>query len=297
MSYNFKDDIASRLPEGYEIYQIYSLSADTTRVEGIKGPIKTFFELKKVDLSNYFLKIPTITVPAAVTMNDLYALVSSIYGLGLVSGVDYYDSSTLNPSSVPQYVELPISTNGYGYKGQMRCYIVLETLTGINVTADRDITDSDITSALNKLKFRNFLMGSTISITQPKFVDNTLSLEFIMAVIDKFSTEVDETTLTKFKSLLASARVVEKYSDGLSDVAVIISNQELFQIRFITTLKNNGVSDSTSDNSQGLTDGDTESSAENPVGGEGDYINTERSEDPYSSTEGNNTQEVEIELD
>lgn len=297
MSYNFKDDIASRLPEGYTIYQIYSLSADVTRIEGIKGPLKTFFELKKVDLDDYFLKIPTVTVPATVTMNDLYALLSEIYGLGLVSGVDYYDSSALNPSSAPQYVELPISANGYGYKGSMRCYIVLETLTGYNVSAQRDITEVDIKSQLNKLKFRNFLMGSVISIKQSQFVDNTLSLEFIVAIIDLFSTEVDETTLAEFKSLLTTARVVEKYSDGLSDVAVIISNQELFQIRFITSLKNNGVNDSTSDNSQGLTDGDTESSAENPVGGEGDYNNTEQSEDPYSSTEGNNPEEVEIEIE
>lgn len=297
MSYNFKDDIASRLPEGYSIYQIYSLSGDVTRVEGIKGTIKTFFELKKVDLTNYFFKIPTITVPSSVTMNDLYNLMSEIYGLGLISGVDYYDSSTLNPSSAAQYVELTISNNSYGYKGIMRCYIVLETLTGINVDVQRDISDIDIVSALNKLKFRNFLMGSTISIAQPQFVGNTLSLEFITAAINLFSTEVDESTLAECKSLLVGARVVEKYSDGLSDVAVIISNQELFQIRFITSLKNNEENDSTSDSSQELPDGDTESSVENPVSGEGDYNNTEQSEDPNSSTEGNNPEEVEIELE
>lgn len=297
MSYNFKDDLALRLPEGYTIYQIYSLNTDVTRIEGIKGSLKTFFELKKVDLSNYFTKLPSITVPATATMNDLYALVSDIYSLGLVSGVDYYDTVTLNPSSVAQYVELPISTNSYGYKGMIRCYIVLDALTGIGIDVKRDIAEVDISGALNKLKFRNFLMGSVASIAEPKFVKNTLSLEFITAIINQFSTEVDVTTLTEFKSLLTSARVVEKYSDGLSDVVVIISNQEIFQIRYIISLKNNGVSDSTSDNSKGLTDGDTESSAENPVSGEGDYNNTEQSEDPYSSTEGNNPEEVEIEIE
>jgi hypothetical protein len=297
MSYNFKDDIASRLPEGYAIYQIYSLNADVTRIEGIKGSLKTFFELKKVDIGEYFSKIPTITVPQSVTMNDLYDLVSEIYGLGLVRGVDYYDTGVLNPSSVAQYIELPISANSYGYKGVIRCYIVLEALTGIGLGIKRDITNVDIAAGLNKLKFRNFLMGSIASITEPKFVKNTLSLEFITAIINRFSTEVDASTLAQCKSLLTGARVVEKYSDGLSDVVVIISNQELFQIRYIISLKNNGVSDSTSDNSKGLTDGDTDSSAENPVSGEGDYNNTEQSEDPYSSTEGNNPEEVEIEIE
>lgn len=297
MSYNFKDDIASRLPEGYAIYQIYSLNADVTRIEGIKGSLKTFFELKKVDIGEYFSKIPTITVPQSVTMNDLYDLVSEIYGLGLVRGVDYYDTSILNPSSVAQYIELPISANSYGYKGVIRCYIVLEALTGIGLGIKRDIINVDITAGLNKLKFRNFLMGSIASIAEPKFVKNTLSLEFITAIINRFSTEVDASTLAQCKSLLTGARVVEKYSDGLSDVVVIISNQELFQIRYIISLKNNGVSDSTSDNSKGLTDGDTDSSAENPVSGEGDYNNTEQSEDPYSSTEGNNPEEVEIEIE
>lgn len=295
MSYNFKDDLASRLPEGFAIYQIYSLNVDFTRIEGIKGSLKTLFELKKVDISDYFTKIPSIAVPANVTMNDLYDLISRIYCLGLVAGVDYYNTIPLNPSSVAQYIELPISANSYGYKGLIRCYMVLETLTGVGVGIKRDLTEVDISAKLNKLKFRNFLMGSVISLDEPKFVKNTLSLEFINDIITRFSNEVGTTTLTEFKSLLTSARLVEKYSDGISDIAVIISNQEIFQIRYITSLKNNGISNNTSDNSKGLTDEDIDGNVKKPVSGEGDYINnTEQSEDPYSSTEGDNPIEINV---
>lgn len=297
MSYSFKDDIASRLPEGYTVYQIYSLSPDTTRIEGIKGALKTFFELKKVDLTNYFGKLPTVTVPATTTMNDLYGILSDIFDLGLLINIDYYDSTPLKASSVAQYVELPISNNSYGYKGMLRCYIVTEALTGINMDVERDVTSVDITRALNKIKFRNFIMGCTISSAQTKFVDNTLALEFVNEIISQFSNEVDIDSLSEFKTLLSTARVVEKYSDDLSDIVVIISNQELFQIRYLEPLKNNGTNDNTSDNSQGLPDGDTDGSAENPVSGEGDINNTEQSEDPYSSTEGNIEPDTEIEIE
>lgn len=296
MSYSFKDDIASRLPEGYTVYQIYSFSDDITRIEGIKGVLKTFFELKKVDLTNYFSKIPTVTISATATLNDLYRMLSDIFDLGLLINIDYYDSTPLKPSSVAQYVELPISNNSYGYKGMMRCYVVTEALTGINMDVERDVTSVDVTRALNRVKFRNFIMGCMISSTQTKFVDNALALEFVNEIIDQFSNEVDADSLSEFKTLLSTARVVEKYSDDISDIVVIISNQELFQIRYLEPLKNNGASDNTSDSSQGLPDEDTDSSAENPVSGEGDINNTEQSEDPYSSTEGNIESDMEIDI-
>jgi hypothetical protein len=297
MSYNFKDDLASRLPEGYSIYQIYSLTADMSRIEGVKGNLKTFFELKKVDLSNYLSKIPTISMPGPCTLNDLYARFSDIYGLGLLINVDYFDSTALNPSSAPQYVELPISNNSYGYKGTIRCYVVLGAFTGINPDVERDVSTVDASSRLDLIKFRNYLMAAIVDIHETRFIENSLSLEFITKVMARFKGQVDDTTLETFRGYLTSARVLETYSDGLSDIAVISISQELFQIRYSGLLKNNGKNDNTSDNSQGLTDGDTEDSAENPVGGEGDYNNTEQSEDPYSSTEGNNTEEVEIELE
>ncbi|QZA70597.1 hypothetical protein AH04_117 [Erwinia phage AH04] len=298
MSYNFKDDLASRLPEGYSIYQIYALNEDISRIEGVNGQLKTFFELKKVDLTEYLFKIPTISLPGPCTVNDLYARLSDIYGLGLVINVDYYDSTPLNPSSAHQYVELPISNNSYGYKGTLRCYVVLGALEGINPDVERDVSSVDITASLNKIKFRNFIMGSVIGIDEIKFVENSLSLEFVTKIIAAFKGQVPDSVLEEYRLLLSSARVLEKYSDGLSDLVVISVSQELFQIRYSYSLKNNGENDNTSDNSQGLPDGDTDSSAENPVSGEGDYINTEQSEDPYSSTEGNNTiEEVEIQIE
>lgn len=297
MSYNFKEDLASRLPKGYSIQQIYAIDENTTQVEGVKDSIKTLFKLSKVDVTPLFSKLPVIGVLPGLTMNDLYGQVDDIYGLGLLQDIDYYDSTKLNPSSVPQYVELPISNNSYGYKGMIRCYMVTDAFTGVNLDVNRDVSNVDITPGLNKLKFRNFLMGSVIGIPGINFIGDMLSLEFVTNVIAAFKGNVPDNELSSYQTLLTVSRLVGTYSDGLSDVAVVISNQELFQIRYLDTLKNNEVNDNTSDNSKGLTDGDTDSSAENPVSGEGDYINTERSEDPYSSTEGTTEEDVNIEIE
>lgn len=296
MSFNFKEDLASRLPKGYAIQQIYALDGDTTQIEGIKDSVKTLFKLSKVDVTPLFSKLPVIGVSSTLTMNDLYNQVDAIYGLGLLKDIDYYDSTPLNPSSNAQYVELPISSNSHGYKGMIRCYMVLDPFTGINLSVNRDVSDVDVTPSLDKLKFRNFLMGSVIEIPGIMFIGDMLSLEFVTNVIAEFKGNVPDNELSSYQTLLAVSRLVGTYSDGLSDVAVVISNQELFQIRYLDTLKINEVNDNTSDNSKGLTDGDTDSGAENPVSGEGDYINTERSEDPYSSTEGTE-QDINIEIE
>jgi hypothetical protein len=296
MSYNFKEDLASRLPKGYSIYQIYALDENTSRIEGIKDNTKTFFHLDKIDLSDYLTKIPTVSLPGPCTMNDVYAKLSDVFGLGLLVNVDYYDSTPVNPSSAHQYVELPISNNSYGYKGVMRCYVVLSALSGINYDVERDVSSIDLTKGLNKLKLRNFLMGCVIKINQVKFIEGSLSLEFVQSITAAFKGQVDEETLTYYRSLLSGARLMELYSDGLSDIAIISISQELFQIRYSRLLKNNGKNDNTSDNSQGLPDEKDEGSAENPVGGEGDNNTGEQSEHPNPSTEGDNTEEVEIEI-
>lgn len=298
---NFKEMITSHLPSGYQLYQIYALDDSQTRVEGINGSIKTFFVLNKVDLTDYFLRPPTLSLPANSTVNDLYAQLSDIYDLGLEQNVDYLETTALNPSSNALYMELPISRNSYGYKGVLRCYVVLDALTGVNLQVDRDVCCVDITTSLDQLKFRNFLMGGVINLTESKFVSSSLSLEFITAIIDKFAGKVSAESLTLCKGLLSSARIVDRYADEFSDIVVIISSGELFQIRYQESLKNNETSDNTSDNSQGLPDTGSESSAENPVSGEGDLNTGEQSEHPYPSfpTEGSDQDigEIEIEIE
>jgi len=296
---NFKDVVSQNLPQGYTLYQLYALSDSETRIEGIKGSIKTFFELTKVDLTNYFLTLPTISMSAGSTVNDLYATLSKIYDLGLEQNVDYYNVSPLNPSSNPLYIELPLSHNSYGYKGMLRCYVVLDVFSGVGLNVERDVSSVDITQSLDILKFRNFLMGSIIEIDEVHFVSTSLSLEFVIAVINKFSREVKAESLAVCKGLLSGARVIEKYADAFSDIVVIISSGELFQIRYQESLKNNETSDNTSDNSQGLPDKGDESSAENPVSGEGDLNTGEQSEHPYPSlpTEGSDDDMGEIEIE
>lgn len=296
---NFKEAISKQLPQGYTLYQLYALSDSQTRIEGINGSIKTFFELTKVDLTDYFQHLPTLSLPAGSTVNDLYAKLSAIYDLGLEQNVDYYNVAVVNPSSNARYMELPLSHNSYGYKGVLRCYVILDAFTGLDLNVERDVSSVDIGASLDLLKFRNFLMGSIIEIEETKFVATSLSLEFVTAIIDRFIPQVKAESLALCKGLLSGARVVDKYADDFSDIVVIISSGELFQIRYQESLKNNDTSDNTSDNSQGLPDTGDESSAENPVSGEGDLNTGEQSEHPYPSlpTEGSDDDMDEIEIE
>jgi hypothetical protein len=299
MSYSFKDDIASRLPEGYSLVRMFSLGTDETSIEGKKNGVKTTFTLTKEDITPYFLKPPAIAMKAESTLNDLYGRLSDIYGLGLASNIDYYNDSPLNPSSTPRYVELPISPNSYGYKGTIRCHVVLDAFGGVSLGSYRDLTQGDVSDAMLKLKLRNYLLGNLFKLDVLCFIEDRLTLEFIDKVVVNVNRELGKSVDVGLRSILTNSVVLETYCDGLSDVVVIITKEkEIFQIRYLTgSIKNNDKKDNKTDNSQGLTVGDNEGSAENPVGGKGDIITGERSEHPNSSTVGNTIEEeIDIEI-
>lgn len=297
--YSFKDDIASRLPDGYTLSRMYSHSKDASTIEAYKDGTRTAFSLEKVDVTPLFIKLPTIYVTSSETYNDVFAKISDLFGLGLLKDIDYYNSKAVNPSSVPQYLELELSDDSYGYKGKIRCYAILDAFNGIVAGQDRDLTQADLADELDKLKFRNYLMGNLFTIPTPIVVAGTLSLTFINEVLKNVDTEVREGCEAILRKFLSGSTVLDSYSDGLSDIVLILSsNHELFQIRYQGTLsiiKNNDEDDTKTDDSQELPVGSGEGSAENPVGGEGDLNTGEQSEHPNSSTEGSDELEIEIE--
>lgn len=283
MSYSFKEDVISKLPSNCTFLRMYSLGPDTSSIDVTKNNIKTTLTMTKVDLTDYFLKVPTIRMDSGTKMNDLYNKISDMFGLGLLANVDYYDTTPLNLSSNALYVELPISNNSYGYKGTIRCYVVLDAFNGGCPCTDRNLCLSKTQDTLLRLKLRNYFMGNMAKIETLYYVENSLSLEFIYSLLSNVNEELGADVSSWVKDLLIGSTLKETYTDGLSDIAIIITkDNELFQIRYLgNTIKNNEKDDSTSDNSQELPDGN----GEDPVGGKGDIIIGEQSEHPYSSVD------------
>lgn len=299
MSYSFKDDVASRLPEGYTLVRMYSTGDDTTSVEGTKDGNKVTFSLPKVNIGDYFSNLPTISIGASASMNDLYAKISDMYGLGFESNVDYYDSSAVNPSSNPRYVELPLSRNSYGYKGVIRVYVILEAFSGRGLDSVRDLCDVAFLKLTNQLKLRLYLQGTLFTITKPYFIGTSLSVDFIDEIVKNIDTQLQNTASDTVRTLLSSATILETINDGISDIVFVMTDKkEIISIRYLgCSIKNNAVSDTTSDSSKELPDTSDESSAEKPESGEGDLNTGEQSEHPYSSTEGNNEQVMDEDID
>jgi len=293
MSYSFKDDIVARLPAGHQFVRMYSSDPDTTSIETNVDGVKNVFMMEKVDLSTYFTKLPTIALGADKTYNDLYDKISDIYGLGLQRNVDYYNSTPLEVTSAPRYVELPISVNSYGYKGTVRCLVALCEFTGMCEDMIKDISREDIQLTLYHLKFRNYLAGNLFQTDPPLFIENHLSTALIDAITENLDKEVAVGAGINFKEELTNCIVVDVFSDGISDIAVLLtSSRELYHLRFksepddLPVIKNYGSRDVKTDDSKGLL-----------VGDRGDLITGERSELPYSSTEGKLTPEEDTELE
>lgn len=300
MSYSFKEDVIARLPAGHELLRMFSINDNQTTIETIKNGIKRSFIMDKVDISPYFMKLPTITFSEVGTLNDLYKVLSDMYGLGLAETVDYFNAVEITPTTTPQYYSLPISSNSCGFKGEMRCLVVSCPFSGMNGSVQRDLTHVDVSDVVRKLRVRNHLTGHLFTSVKPPFINTRLSNEFIANIVTLLDEEDNvKNTLT---TDLTKAKIVDIFNDGISDIILVLSNGELFHIRFQTkftnlTLFNNRGNDSKTDDSEELPVGNGNSSAENPVSGEGDINTGEQSELPYSNTEGDITPDNDMEID
>lgn len=294
MSYSFKDDVAGRLPAGHSLIRIYSTGETESNIETIAGSVKHTFNMAKVDISPWFFKVPTISLKANATYNDLYAALSDVYSMGLAEGVDYYNSSPVKPTEVRQYVELPFLKDSYGYRGEMRCYYVKDDFGGITGQVERNLTTVDMTEGFARLKIRNYLAGNLFTYSRPIFVEDRLSIGFIDYVSSISYDELGPVGPGLLRNELIRSTVVDVFNDGISDIAILnTDSNELTFLRYLSrpgdlpVIKNNESSDLEIDNSKGLPIGDRDSSSENPGQGKGDINNTNVSEFPNSSTGGN----------
>lgn len=293
MSYSFKDDVSARLPAGHSLIRMYSTGSTETNVETLKGSVKHTFTMSKVDVSSWFIKAPTLSLREDATYNDLYALISETYGMGLVEGVDYYDVRPLNVSAVKQYYDLPILKDSYGYRGNIRCFALNNVFSGIDNQVQRNLIDVENIEDITRLKIRNYLAGTLSTYNRPIFIDNRLSIGFIDHISSASYDELGPIGPALLREELILSTVVDAFNDGISDIAVLkTASDELTFLRYLSveddvpSIKNNEGIDLEIDDSQELAIGDRDSSSENPGQGKGDINNTNVSEFPNSSTGG-----------
>lgn len=292
MSYSFKDDVIARLPAGHTFVRMYSTDNNQTSIETSLNGVKNVFIMEKVNLSTYFFKMPTIALEVGKTYNDLYEIISDLYGLGLQRNVDFYDSALVEVGHLPQFVELPVSRNSYGYTGYIRCFVIQCELCGKNGQTHNDLSEEDVQVAMYHLKFRNYLVSKLFQTDPPLFIENHLSSALIDKITANLDEEIVEGAADTFRQTLNNAIVVDMYTDGISDIALLLtSDRDLYQLRFksephdLPIIKN------------GNSDVKTDDSKELPVGDRGDLNTGEQSELPHSSTEGELEFEEEMELE
>ena len=278
MSYSFQKEVISRLPAGHKFVRLYSISETECMVETVKDATKRSLVMKKVDLSTYFLKIPTIAMGSTETYNDLYQRISDMFGLDLQKGNDYYDSSAIKPTTDARYVELPIGKDSRAYMGFIRCYVTSDMFTGTGVDKiNRDLRGLSGDDILGPLKVRMFFSGNLFTIDGQMFLEDKLSDGLIEKIVRTMYDELGNEVAEQYRTELVDAVISDTFNDGVSDIVLtnLPSNGHTF-IRFISSpddlplIKNNEDDDHATDTTQVVLVGDDDQVLENPDEGKGE---------------------------
>lgn len=275
MSYSFKDEVIKRLPTGHRFVTMTSLNEYQTEIYTVKDAQRRVIVMNKVDITKRFEKIPTLTVGRTATYNDLYNLINKKYGLGIQQGLDYYNSDALKPSSEPRYVELPINGNSYCYRGMIRCYVLLDALSGTDGGTNRDLHKAHVPDDFNELKFRLHLAG-TIFTHEDMFKYDRLTDGFIDVIVKDLDRSIRSGASYAARRLLDAATIVDVFNDGLTDILLLQHYDDKYFIRYhsptgqLPIIKNNEKYDLETSTANAVLVGIENSVAENPVEGKGE---------------------------
>lgn len=287
MSYSFKDEVISRIPDTHKFIRMFSVNDTETSIETLSNGAKFTSLMRKVDITTLFSKLPTIHVGTDMTYNDLYEEISTLYGLGLVKNIDYYNSDAVKPSSAPRYVELPISSDSYGYYGVIRCYVVLGALTGIKRNVIRDLRGKDISKYLLRVKVKAVLMSKCFVGSRNNFIENRFTISFINEFLPEIETLLGKDVSLYFANILPRSTITDFFSDGISDIVVVrCPDGEVFLVRIKTLVDDipvisNETIDVKTDDSKELLVGNEIEVSEQPEEGKGD-LNIQQSDSDIS---------------
>lgn len=279
MQYSFRDEVIKRLPAGHQFVTMTSANEFETDILTVKDAIRRTIKMSKVDITRYFESIPTITISKTSNFNDVYSKISDLFGLGLVQGVDYYNSSLVKPSQEALYVELPINSNSSCYRGFIRCYVSLDALSGANKGVVRDLRAVSNVIELDSLKVSLYLAGQLFAFCNP-FAEDKLTEQFIHIVVKDMDYAIRSGYTYKFRELLKEATVKDVFNDGLSDIILINLKGEDYFIRYhcpngsIPLIKNNEKYDLETSTANAVLVGVEDSVAENPGERKGELLYT-----------------------
>lgn len=274
MSYSFKDEVIKRLPTGHRFVNISSVSEYMSEIYTVKEACRCVITMNKFDITKYFEKIPTITMGRTDTFNDLYERINELYSLGIQQGLDYYNSDALKPSSEPRYVILPINGNSYCYRGFIRCYVVLDELSGHYEASNRDLHKLSFAESFNDIKLRLHFMGNLFT-CEDMFNEDRLTEQFIDVVVKDLDHIHQPGATFMTRRMLEVVTVVDVFNDGISNILLIKLYDELSFIRFhsptgqLPVIKNNEKYDLETSTANAVLVGIENSVAEDPEEGKG----------------------------
>lgn len=236
MAYSLQDEISRSLPNGHTFFKMYSIGPDDSIVETYyEGKIKKL-SMDKVSTTKLFTKFPVIAIKATATYNDLYKVISEIFSLGLISGLDFNNNAPVNPGEDLKYVTLPMLESSPGYKGNIRCYVVLEG-AGIDYKHQKDLTEIDYTPLFMETRFRIFLTSKIFMSTIPMFLENKLNDSFIDSIMEDLGEFVGSDGFRIYRPLLGHSKIVEMFNDGLSDNVLLRTEEgSQYVLRFYSTI-------------------------------------------------------------
>lgn len=232
MTYSFQNEVIKSLPTGHRFIRMVSGSNNATIVHTVKNAVKHELVMPKMDIGRYFYKIPTIFIPENSSYNDLYELISKRYGLGLQKNVDFYNSATLPVTEVPTYVELPINEACCSYYGMIRCYVLKHSLSNGNPKPIRDLTSTDGSTYLNKLKVKSYFMGELICLADHLPVGETLPASVVELLVGDMDKQTYPGASDSYRYILSDAKVIDLFNDGISNVFLMETFQGLFTVRY-----------------------------------------------------------------
>lgn len=221
MGMTFKEQVEATLPKSVTLLRIYSRTETETALELIKGANKSVSTMNKVDIKDYFSKLPVIYTKAGETYNALYARISKLYDLGLVEGVDYYNNAVVESTEGSEkYVTLPISKDSYGYYGNMRCYVSRYPTRLGGDKVQRDLTGNPQEYYFSFLRFKIHLVSKVYSSFRPMFVENRLSQNFIDEIIaGAYNTLGGKESY--YRDELVASIIIDNFSDDISDIVAL----------------------------------------------------------------------------
>lgn len=232
MAYSFQNEVIKSLPTGHRFIRMVSGANNTTIVHTVKNAVKHELVMPKMDISRYFYKIPTISIPENSSYNDLYELISERYGLGLQKNIDFYNSSTVPVTESPVYMELPVNESCCAYYGNIRCYVLKHNLYNGNLKPVRDLTSTDGSTYLNKLKIKSYFIGKLICLADHLTIGKTLTPDIVELLVSDMDSQTYPGASDSYRYILSDAKVIDLFNDGISDILLIETFQGLLSIRY-----------------------------------------------------------------